>query len=179
MTFFPGAFMKVTTRSLVQLATICGTLALTGCASISGVPAGTSYSEVVKEFGNPQATCPLPDGRTRVIWSQQPSGEQVWVTTVGSDQRVGPFQQMMVANMFEPLGQGQWDAAKVRCQYGPPARVQTFPDHPNRVVWEYRFIGGADNQFEMLYVSFDRATHQMINYSTGPDPEYNLLMNGR
>lgn len=171
--------MKLPLPAKFALTATVGAMILSGCASISEVPAGTSYDEVVKQFGNPQVSCPEPDGRTRMIWSQEPLGEQVWVTTVGSDRRVGTFEQVMSPNMFDQLNEGTWDAAKVRCAFGPPAQMQSFPDNPGRVVWEYRFMGGADNEFMMLFVSFDRATNQMVNYSTGPDPQMNLLMGGQ
>lgn len=171
--------MKHPICSLTRLSALAAAFTLGGCASLSSVPAGTSYEEVVKQFGNPQVTCPLPDGRSRMIWSQEPAGEQVWVTAVGSDHRVGSFEQVMRPNMFEQLSEGSWNSAKVRCEFGQPAKIQVFPDHPQRVVWEYRYVGGADNDFMMLYVSFDRATNQVVNYSTGPDPDYNRLMFGR
>ncbi|AWB34120.1 hypothetical protein [Orrella marina] len=167
--------MKFFHLSRYSLTAIAGALIMSGCASISEVPAGTSYDEVVKEFGNPAVSCPLPDGRTRMIWSQEPLGEQVWATTVGSDRRISSFEQVMAPNMFDQLNEGSWDAAKVRCAYGPPAQIQSFPDSPGRIVWEYRFMGGADNEFMMLFISFDRATNQVVNYSIGPDPEMNLL----
>ena len=171
--------MKHPLSTLSNLGALAAILGLAGCASLSEVPAGTSYDAVIKEFGNPQVTCPLADGRSRMIWSQEPSGEQVWVTTVGSDHRVGTFEQVMRPNMFDQLNQGSWDSAKVRCEYGQPAKIQVFPDHPERIVWEYRFVGGVDNDFMMLYVSFDRSTNKMVNYSTGPDPELNQLIMGR
>jgi len=157
--------------------TVTAALTLTGCTSISSIPAGTSYDKVIQEIGLPQVSCPLPDGRTRLIWSQQPMGETVWATTMDSDRRVTEFEQVLAPKYFDKLGQGQWDAAKVRCEFGEPANIQHYPDYPNRVVWEYRFMGGADNEYMMLFVSFDRQTNQMVGYSIGPDPVFNLLMN--
>lgn len=171
--------MKNPGFSSLKPVALLAALVLGGCASVSQYPPGTPYEEVVKGLGNPQVSCPTADGRTRMIWSQEPMGEQVWVTTVGSDRLIGKFQQVMQPGMFDKLNQGSWTAAQVRCEYGAPAKIQTFPDKPEYLVWEYRFMGGGDDSFMMLYVSFNKATNQMVGYSTGPDPELNLSLMGR
>lgn len=168
---------------LSQALQVCGLLTVTavlaGCASVASVPAGTPYKQVVAQFGNPAVSCPASNGGTRMIWTQEPAGEQAWVTTVGSDKLIGPFTQVMQKPDFSILRQGEWTSGKVRCQFGPPANMETYGDNQNQVVWQYRYLG-VDAAYMMLFVTFDRATNQMVSYSTGPDPSRNLsILGGR
>jgi len=165
-------------RALPPTAKLWATLSLaavlSGCASIGSVPAGTPYKEVTKQFGNPTVSCPAPNGGTRMIWSQEPSGEEAWSTVIGSDKLTTPFQQMLRKGMFRQISQGSWSAGQIRCEFGPPAKTQIFPDKPSQIVWEYRYMGdGGDEDFMMLYISLDITSNLVVGYSTGPDPELN------
>lgn len=167
-----------TLRQIVQFSALTSAIAvLAGCASVASVPAGTPYKKVVEQFGNPAVSCPAANGGTRMIWTQEPAGEQAWATTVGSDKLVGQFTQVMQKPDFSILQQGEWTAGKVRCQFGPPANMETYGDNQNQVVWQYRYLG-VDAAYMMLFVTFDRATNQMVSYSTGPDPSRNLIILG-
>jgi hypothetical protein len=157
---------------------VLAALALTGCASVQTVSPGTPLPEVLERFGNPNVSCPDPSGGTRMIWSEQPSGEQAWATVVGANKTVGAFEQILNAQAFTKLDQGQWSAGQVRCEFGPPAKKLTFPDATDKVVWEYRYLGAAES-YDMLFVTFDRATNMMVGYQTGLDPTLNPLITGR
>jgi hypothetical protein len=163
------------TLQLCSLITVSAVVA--GCASVASVPAGTPYLQVVEKFGNPAVSCPAANGGTRMIWTQEPAGEQVWATTVGSDKLTGPFTQLMQKPEFSVLREGEWTAGKVRCEFGPPANMEVYGDNQNQIVWQYRYQG-VDASYMMLFVTFDRATNQMVNYSTGPDPSRNLSVIG-
>jgi hypothetical protein len=166
--------MRAPLLPVKPLITLCLAAVLAGCASIANVPAGTPYKEVVKQFGNPAVSCPAPNGGTRMVWSQEPSGEEAWSTVVGSNKLTTPFQQMLRKGMFTQISQGTWTAGQIRCAFGPPAKTQVFPDKPNQIVWEYRYMGdGNDEDFMMLYISLDIASNSVVGYSTGPDPELN------
>jgi hypothetical protein len=174
-TDMPAKSKLLRTASLVTAAAT-----LVGCASIADVPPGTPYTKVVKEFGNPNASCPEPGGGTRMVWSQEPAGEQAWATTVGADKLTGPFTQVLNNSAFEQLNQGQWTAGMVRCAFGPPARAYVFGDNPNQIAWEYHYETSSDNDdFYVLYVTFDRATNKVIGYSTAMDPNRNYLIIGQ
>lgn len=166
-------------RYLAPASLLFAAAALAGCGSVANVKPGTPYTDVVKQFGNPAASCPEPSGGTRMVWTQEPAGEQAWATTVGADKLVGPFSQVLTKTAFDQLNQGQWTAGSVRCAFGPPATMKVFPDNPNQVVWEYHYLGTGE-EYDMLYVTFDRATNNMVGYSTGMDPDRNpLIMGGR
>jgi hypothetical protein len=166
---------------LLRAATLVTTAAtLAGCASFADVAPGTPYQQVVKEFGKPSASCPEPNGGTRMVWSQEPAGEQAWATTVGADKLVGPFTQVLNDSAFEQLNQGQWSAGTVRCAFGPPARAYVFGDNPNQIAWEYHYETASDgDNLNVLYVTFDRATNKVVGYTTSMDPNRNLLLIGQ
>jgi hypothetical protein len=157
-----------------------GLIALTGCASIANVPPGTPYKDVAKQFGKPDVSCPAPNGGTRMIWTEEPSGEQAWATVVGGDKLVGPFTQILRPGVFEKLNQGSWTVGQVRCEFGPPARTQTFGDNPDQIVWEYRYFGEGSpgDNYMMLFIYIDKATNKAVKYSTGPDPTLNTMVIG-
>lgn len=165
-------------RFIFPLTAAATALFLAGCASVADVKPGTPYQDVVKQFGNPDTSCPEASGGTRMVWTQEPAGEQAWATTVGADKLVGPFTQVLNKAAFDQLNQGQWTAGSVRCAFGPPATMKVFPDNTNQVVWEYHYLGTGEG-YDMLYVTFDRATNKMVSYSTGMDPDRNPLLMGK
>ena len=160
-----------------RLATCAGIAVLAGCASVASVKPGTPYQEVVKQFGNPAVSCPAANGGTRMIWTDEPAGEDSWVTTVGSDKRVDGFTQLMQKSNFDVLREGNWNAGKIRCEFGPPAKAVVFGDNANQVVWEYRYYGTGES-YMMLFITLDKATNEMISFSTGPDPSRNASVLG-
>lgn len=171
--------MTTTRRKLTYTTFLLATIALAGCGSVANVKPGTPYQDVVKQYGTPDASCPEPGGGTRMVWTQEPAGEQAWATTVGADKLVGPFTQVLTKAAFDQLNQGQWTAGSVRCAFGPPATMKVFPDNTNQIVWEYHYLGQTQ-EYDMLYVTFDRATNNMVGYTTSMDPDRNpLLMGGR
>ncbi len=162
----------------VRLTGLLACVTLVGCASVQSVSPGTPLAQVLERYGNPNVSCPDASGGTRMIWSEQPSGEQAWATVVGANKTVGPFEQILTASAFQQLDQGQWNSGKVRCAFGPPAKMLTFAEHPNHVVWEYRYLGAGES-FEMLFVSFEIGTNVMTGWRTGMDPTLNPLITGR
>lgn len=169
--------MSTKYRFLLATSTAAAVSLLAGCASVADVKPGTPYKQVVDQFGNPAVSCPESGGGTRMIWTQEPSGEQAWATNVGANKLVGPFSQVLTKSAFEQLNQGQWTAGTVRCAFGPPATMKVFPDNQNQIVWEYHYLGSGVN-YDMLYVTFDRATNNMVSYTTSMDPDRNPLLMG-
>lgn len=156
---------------------LASAFALAGCASVGHVKPGTSYQTLLEQYGKPSVICPSSDGGTRLVWSEGGAGEQAWAVTVDQQQRVTSVKALMQKADFAVLGQGQWNTHDVKCQFGLPAMVRTYGDSKNDADWQYRFYGET-GEYDMLFVTFDRATGQMTNYSTGPDPQLNLTMLG-
>ena len=159
--------------SSIKPLTLIGAIALAGCASFADVKPGTPLSEVISQHGQPTVTCPEANNNRRVVWTEQPAGEQAWATSVDANNRVGPFTQMLTEDQFQAINQGDWDITKLRCQFGPPANVQRFQAHPNETVWEYHYLGGAGDEYMMLWVTVQQSTDRVLNYTTGMDPTLN------
>lgn len=151
---------------------------LFGCASVQDIKPGTPYKQVVDQFGNPAVSCPEPSGGTRMIWTEEPAGEQAWATTVGANKLIGPFTQVLSNAAFTQLNQGQWTTGTVRCAFGPPARIETYPDNPNQIVWKYHYLDNVTGYY-VLYVTFNQATNTMVGYTTSMDPTRNLDLIGQ
>lgn len=147
-------------------------LGVAGCANMTQTLPGTPYTAVQAEFGKPTITCPRPDGGLRAIWSQQPFGQYAWGTNVTPDGLVGPVQQILSDKAFEQLSDGVWDAARVRCEFGPPADIDGVGLPGNiKTVWNYRYKQyGVWNS--MMYVFFNPATNLVVDHYAGPDPMY-------
>jgi len=171
--------MRVSSRPIILTGLVASATLLTACASVGNVKPGTSYNNLLEQYGKPNVICPAKNGSTRLVWSEGASGEQAWAVTVDKEQRVANVTQLMDKSGFDVLNQGQWDTHDVRCHFGTPAMVRTYGDSKTDMVWQYRFYGPAGG-YDMLFVTFDRATDQMVSYSTGPDPELNMtLLGGR
>ncbi|MFO7747292.1 MAG: hypothetical protein R6V42_05735 [Orrella sp.] len=168
---------SIISKSVRPLA-LAGLLTLVGCASFSDVKPGTPLSSVVSQHGEPAVTCAGADGTKRVVWTEEPSGEQAWAATVDANGQVTGFAQVLTEDNFKVLNQGSWDTTKLRCQFGPPANVRQFSDHPDHEVWEYHYLGQADGSFMMLSVTVQKGSDKVLGYSTGPDPTLNPLVMG-
>jgi len=169
--------MSLSRRTLIATSAIATALLTAGCASVGNVKPGTTYSELIEQYGKPAVICPTSDGGTRLVWSEGNAGERAYAVVVDGQQRVSSVTQLMQKPAFDVLGQGQWDTHDVRCQFGLPAMVRTYGDGKNEMVWQYRFYGST-GAYDMLFVTFDRATGKMVNYSTGQDPELNISLLG-
>ena len=164
-------------KPATRLTALAGTFALVGCASVADVKPGTSYDDVVKQFGEPSVVCAQPDGSARAVWTQEPSGEYAWAMVVGKDKQVSSPIQVLTVDNFNALNQGEWNNHTVKCQFGLPAKVQVFADHPGEAVWVYRFLGPAMD-YDMAYVRFDRVSNKVVGSTIGPDPRMNPMVTG-
>nr|WP_315491886.1 hypothetical protein [uncultured Rhodoferax sp.] len=123
-------------------------LALGACASTSVQP-GMSRGEVVTRMGQPSSVLPLEAG-TRLQYSRQPAGQQVFNVDLDASGRVVQFRQMLVAEEFQRIGLGQWTRADVERSFGPPAFVEHAAHWPGDIL-TYRWSNGQD-MFYWIYL---------------------------
>src|SRR3546814_892820 len=113
--------------------------ALGACANMADTPPGTPISQVEAKFGRPDYSCPLPNDGRRLIWTMQPAGQYAWGTNVdaaGDTDRITP---LLTDKHFQVLAKGVWTPAKVRCEFGPPAQMETVGlPSMRQIVWNYR-----------------------------------------
>ena len=68
---------------------------LAACAHPQLIDLGTAESQVVQKLGEPNATVPLADGRTRLVYSQQPFGQECWWMTFSADGRFEKLENVL------------------------------------------------------------------------------------
>ncbi|MGB6241099.1 MAG: hypothetical protein WBF69_01320 [Castellaniella sp.] len=152
--------------------TATASLLLAGCANISKTPPGTPLAQVTAQFGAPTLQCTDRQGQARAIWSQQPFGQYAWAASVDPQGKVGPVQPILTDEHFQVLKQGVWTADQVRCEFGPPAVIDSA-GLPNvrQVVWSYRYK--QDHVWNsLMYVFMGRDGDQVTKFHPGPDPMY-------
>ena len=114
--------------------------ALTGCASVANVPAGTPASAVVKQFGKPAVHCKSRNNLPRLVWTSQPYGEYAWATEVSSQGLTNGFEQVLTDDKFSLLSNPGWTMDMVHCEFGPPAEIQDLGFSDKHTVWTYRYM---------------------------------------
>ena len=147
-------------------------LGLTACANLAATPPGTPLGQVAAQFGTPTLQCVDRDGQDRAVWSQQPYGQYAWGTTLDAQGRVQGVEPILTDEHFQVLKQGVWTAEQVRCEFGPPAIVDTA-GLPNvrEVVWSYRYK--QDHVWNsLMYVFMGPDGNQVTKFHPGPDPMY-------
>ena len=160
-------------RSIGRLAALgLAATSLAGCTTMAEIPAGTSLAEVQREYGKPTLTCERADGQQRAIWSQQPLGQYAWGTDVDAQGNVGEVIQLLDDRVFNQVSQGQWDAARVTCEFGPPAQVDSVGlPSVRKTVWGYRYMQYG-TWHSIMNIFFDPETMLVVDHYPTPDPMY-------
>ncbi len=147
-------------------------LLLGGCASLTAIPPDTPLDQVVSRFGAPTLQCKDRQGHDRVVWSQQPLGQQAWGSTVDAQGRVQAIEPILTDAHFQILKQGVWTPEQVRCEFGPPAVIETVGlPSVRQIVWSYRYR--QDHVWNsLMYVYFGHDGARVTRFHPGPDPMY-------
>lgn len=145
---------------------------MAGCATVEQrIPPGSPLAAAQAELGQPNFTC-TQNGKQRVIWTQQPMGQYAWGANVGTDGKIDRITSLLTTENFRQLGEGSWSAERVRCEFGPPARIEEVGlPSVREVVWSYRF---KENQAwdSLMYVYMGRNGDRVTHFHPGPDPMY-------
>lgn len=156
-------------RAAVLVAAAC---TLAACANMTTVPPGTPVSQVEAKYGQPNYSCPLPDGGKRLIWTMQPAGQYAWGTNVDAAGDIDHIAPLLTDKHFEVLAKGVWTPEKVRCEFGPPAKNERVGlPSVQQTVWSYRYKQyGVWNSF--MYVYFGKDGSHVTRFHPGPDLSY-------
>lgn len=160
-------------RSALASALAIGSfLALTACVTINSLPPGTPAAQVVQQLGLPTYTCTQDDGRQRMIWSQQPSGQAAWGTTIDSEGRIGLVAQLLTDARFQALKSGTWTPEKLLCEFGPPAEKSAVGLPSSlQIVWSWRYMQDGV-WYSLMHVYLGRDGERVTRFHPGPDPRY-------
>jgi hypothetical protein len=173
-----GFFMTYPFKHSLKILSLASLITLVGCGSMDKIAPGTPLQSVVSQYGQPSVECQNPNGTKRVVWTQEPAGEEAWAANVDASGGVSEFTQVLTADQFTVLNQGSWTAERVKCHFGPPAEVVTYRGNSNQAVWQYQYMGGGTDGFMMLYVTINKASNRVAGYSTGMNPNLNPLIIG-
>lgn len=124
-------------------------IALGACAATAVQP-GMSREDVVARMGQPSRVLPLDVGATRLQYSRQPAGQQVFNVDLDATGRVVQMRQMLTAQEFSRITVGQWTRDDVERAFGPPASIDHAANWPTDIM-TYRWYAGQD-MFYWVYL---------------------------
>ncbi len=111
---------------------------LGGCAHPQLLDMGAADASIVAELGAPDARVALADGRTRLVYSEQASAQEVWWLTLGSDGRLEGRENAMDRAHFALVRPGVSTEEDVWNLFGRCAEKREFA-LSNKHAWMYRF----------------------------------------
>jgi hypothetical protein len=119
---------------------------LAGCAVPEWQKVGAPRDQVLKDMGRPTSTHGLPGGGERLLYSRQPSGQQVYHFDFDDQQRLARVQQVLTVEQFHQLRNGLDTRASVLQRFGPPAVIERVTSF-NGDILSYRLLdNGAPRQ---------------------------------
>ena len=119
-------------------------------------PGITTATEVRQRMGEPGEQYDNGDGSVTWEYSRQPAGVQCYMITIGADQRVSAFEQVLTEANYARAREGM-TRDQIRRLYGRPARIQQF-DNLREEVWEWRIEGTPPLDETYFNVHFDQAS---------------------
>lgn len=138
---------------------------LAGCAGMpENLAAGTPREQVIQALGQPTATWPMPSDGTRLQYSRQPQGRQVYDVDLDAAGRVVQVRQVLaIANLDKVPVDGSWRAADVLREFGTPALKATLRSVPGEV-WSYRYLNISTPY--LFHIDIDHQGVVRRSYST-------------
>ncbi|GGH52611.1 hypothetical protein GCM10010975_07390 [Comamonas phosphati] len=132
-----------TRRFATTLAAIALAADLAGCMVPQWQKPGMPQAEVEKGMGQPTLAVPLPDGGTRLIYSQQPAGQQIYHMDFDAQHRLVRVTQVLDTAHFFALRNGVDTRDEVYREFGPPAKVEQVYSFKGDI-WTYRFMDNGN-----------------------------------
>ena len=114
-------------------------LGLAGCMVPQWQKPGMPQAEVEKGMGKPTLVVPLPEGGQRLIYSQQPAGQQVYHMDFDARHKLVRVEQVLDTTHFFALRNGVDTRDDVYRMFGPPAKVERVYSFKGDI-WTYRFL---------------------------------------
>ena len=159
----------MTSRSLCWLSAV--SLLLAGCAAIpSAVPVGASMPEVESLLGRPRDVLAAPDGTLEWQYPTGPYGQNTYIVTFDSDQRVSAFRQALTFDNFAKIRRDM-TRDEIRLMFGRPYTT-VFYRNLDEEVWSYRYLIPV-NDNRIFNVHFDAKTGYVRSTSDQIDPLLN------
>ena len=112
---------------------------LAGCAVPEWQKPGTPRADIERAMGRPTLAVPLADGGERLVYSRQPSGQQVYHMDFDARQRLVRVTQALTLEAFQSLRNGEDTQGSVMRRFGPPALVERVARFDGDI-WTYRIL---------------------------------------
>lgn len=126
-------------RCALALVSTALSLVLTACGSMpETVATGTPRADIEQRLGTPTAVHALADG-TRLQYSRQPSGQQVFNLDLDAQGRLARVDQVLDVEWLQRIEVDRWTQADVLRQFGKPALVERVARFDG-AVWTYRYL---------------------------------------
>ena len=116
---------------------------LAGCMVPQWQKPGMPQAEVEKGMGKPTVVVPLPNGGTRLVYSQQPAGQQVYHMDFDAEHKLVRVEQVLDTAHFFALKNGVDTKDDVYRMFGPPAKVEGVYSFKGDI-WTYRFLDNGN-----------------------------------
>jgi len=111
---------------------------LVGCSLMpERVPLGATRSEIEDRLGQPTAVLAMADG-TRLQYSRQPAGQQVYNLDLGPDGRLRQTEQVMDPLFLQRIEVDRWTRETALINLGRPALIERVARWDGDI-WTYRF----------------------------------------
>ncbi|WP_051303683.1 protein kinase family protein [Comamonas composti] len=117
--------------------------ALAGCMVPQWQKPGTARAEIEEGMGRPTLSVPLSDGGTRLVYSGQPAGQQVYHMDFDAGNRLVRVDQVLDLAHFYTLRNGVDTKDDVYRTFGPPAKVERVYSFKGDI-WTYRFLDNGN-----------------------------------
>lgn len=116
-------------------------------------PGLTRAGEVRSRLGEPGAQYANADGSVTWEYDRQPNGMHCYMITIGPDQIVQKFEQVLNDANYAKAREGM-SQAEIRRLYGRPGSVQVF-HNLQEAIWEWRIEGMPPIEETYFMVHFD------------------------
>jgi len=142
---------------------------LAGCSLMpERVPLGATQGEIESRLGRPTAMHALPEG-TRLQYSRQPAGQQVYNLDLGTDGRLQQVEQVMDAGWLQRVEVDRWTREDALLHLGRPALVERVARWDGDI-WTYRFQEVTVSR--QVHLHLDRAgVVRRVMFTDEPQPD--------
>jgi hypothetical protein len=136
--------MAAQLRAATRVIALALAVLLGGCSLMpERVPLGATRAEIESRLGQPTGVFALADG-TRLQYSRQPAGQQVYNLDMGADGRLRQTEQVMDAGWLQRIEVDRWTRETALINLGRPALIERVASWAGDI-WTYRFeeVNGA------------------------------------
>ncbi len=137
---------------------------LASACAFNSVQPGMTRQDVLARMGQPSGEMSLAGG-TRLQYSRQPAGRQVYNVDLDARGHVLQVRQMLVQSEFAHVVVGTWTRDDVLRAFGPAASIDHVADWSGDIM-TYRWRD-VENMFFWVYLDHDnvvRRTGQGVEY---------------